>query len=217
MVNKLKKNISITGIIIIIICIIAAVSLFILPNTDKLEYEGKTYSCLEYPADIFYYDLKACMEFDIDEIYSIDAGEWDMIYHSGDVYCCRGDYREASRYYNNHENYDWFVVIETEDEENIYPVSLLEEDFEYIQHIEDEEKEISIFFDEIENMGSLIKVSKDGVIQGTTSLAEYKGEWYWRTEIINENREQNGEWPEYIIKLPDELNRSINGAEENQK
>ena len=50
---------------------------------------------------------------------------------------------------------------------------------------------------------NIIKESKDGVFTGTISLAQYKSNWYYRTEVMNGDKE-------YMIKLPDTLNNKIN-------
>lgn len=50
------------------------------------------------------------------------------------------------------------------------------------------------------------------MVSGVTELAYYDGSWYWRSEIIDENREKDGTWPEYIHKLPDSLSNKITEA-----
>ena len=104
----------------------------------------------------------------------------------------------------------WNVIIETDDTENRYPIEISMEDSEYIYNMENMDKETAIFFEEIKTQGSLIKVSKDGFIEGRIGLAEYNGNWYWRTETIDESRERDYDWPEYIIPLPDALSGDIN-------
>lgn len=203
MTSKGKKAI----IAVLIIVVLAVIFMATRPDSDTIKFEGKKYSVLGYPANVFYYDLNTGGDFEEDGIYPIESGQYDLVYHNGDVYCSKKDFRDAIAYYDDYDNYEWFVIIE-EDEE-IYPLIISEDDSQYIYSIDEIEKETAIFFEEIETMGSLLVVSKDGVISGRTSLAEYGGDWYWRSEIIDESRESDGTWPEYIIKLPEEVNQSI--------
>ena len=127
------------------------------------------------------------------------------------MYCHTDDFNDANVYYSNHENYEWYVMVENGETEKTYQINPSMEDFEYIYRMEDINKETSVFFDEIEMQGSLIKVSKDGFIEGRTGLALYDDSWYWRTETIDENRECDGEWPEYVIPLPEAVSIEIMG------
>ena len=51
-----------------------------------------------------------------------------------------------------------------------------------------------------------MKTSKDKTISAIICLAYYNDSWYYRTEIIDINKEDD---PEYIIKLPETLNKKI--------
>ena len=201
------KKIAIISFLLLIIVVAAVVTT---PDTDVVKYEGEKYSILGYPADIFMYDLaQGADNYEEDETVPLDGSQWRMVYNNCDVYCHTDDFDDANAYYNNHENYVWYVTIEDGDKEFTYPLEISMEDFEYIYRMEDMDRETSIFFDEIETQGSLIKISKDGFIEGRTGLAEYQGQWYWRTETIDENRERNGEWPEYMIPLPETVSDQI--------
>lgn len=201
------KKIAIISFLLLIIVVAAVVTT---PDTDVVKYEGEKYSILGYPADIFMYDLaQGADNYEEDETVPLDGSQWRMVYNNCDVYCHTDDFDDANAYYNNHENYVWYVTIEDGDKEFTYPLEISMEDFEYIYRMEDMDKETAIFFDEIETQGSLIKISKDGFIEGRTGLAEYQGQWYWRTETIDENRERNGEWPEYMIPLPETVTDQI--------
>ena len=207
--NKMMKIASVFTAIAAVFISVAIVLTITTPDPDTVKYEGEKYSVLSYPADIFMYDLAEGVECEEDETVTLDGSQWRMVYNNCDVYCHTDDIDDANAYYNNHENYDWFVNIEYEDSEKMYQITPSMEDFEYIYRMEDMDKDTSIFFDEIETQGSLIKVSKDGFIEGRTGLAEYDGKWYWRTETIDENRERDGEWPEYVIPLPDAVSDEI--------
>lgn len=194
--------------IILLIMVLMMRSSFADPDTVK--YEGEKYSILGYPADIFMYDLaQGADNYEEDETVPLDGSQWRMVYNNCDVYCHTDDFDDANSYYNKHENYVWYVTIEDGDKEFTYPLEISMEDFEYIYRMEDMDRETSIFFDEIETQGSIIKISKDGFIEGRTGLAEYQGQWYWRTETIDENRERDGEWPEYMIPLPETVSDQI--------
>lgn len=80
-----------------------------------------------------------------------------------------------------------------------------------LYEIEEQDKDPAIFFEEIEDFAKLTKTSKDGIVSGVTELAYYDGSWYWRSEIIDESREKDGTWPEYVQKLPDSLSTKIEG------
>lgn len=209
--NVLKKIAAYFAAVVIVVLIAAMVFMFTTPDNDTVKYEGEKYAILQYPMDIFYYDLAEGVDgYEEDETVPLKGSLWPMVYNNGDVFCDEDDIYDANAYYNNHENYVWYVVIETEDAEETYPIKISMEDFEYIYRMEDMDKETAIFFEEIETQGSLIKTSKDGFLDGRTGLAQYEGNWYWRTEIIDESREKDGTWPEYVIPLPDTVNTEIN-------
>lgn len=73
--------------------------------------------------------------------------------------------------------------------------------------MEDLERDKTIAFDDIENFASLVKISNDGFISGTASLAACNGVWYWRSEVIDENADG---WPEYVVPLPENIAKQIN-------
>lgn len=205
-IEKAAKALAVATFILLIAVIMIVVTT---PDPDTVKYEGEKYSVLGYPADIFMYDIKASVECEEDETVPLTGSQWRMVYNNCDVYCHKDDFDDANAYYSNHENYDWYVNVEHPGGAQLYPINPTMEDFEYIYNMEDMDKEMSIFFDEIELQGSLIKISKDGFIEGRTGLALYEGKWYWRTEIIDESREQDGIWPEYVIPLPGGVNDKI--------
>ena len=58
-------------------------------------------------------------------------------------------------------------------------------------------------FDDIEQFANITKISKDQTMFAVISLAKYKNNWYWKTEIMDDDDR------EYIIKLPSSLNQKI--------
>ena len=210
--KMLKSFVAAFGVMVIALLVLAMMLIYTTNDTDTVKYKGEKYSVLGYPADIFMYDLAEGVECEEDETVPLEGSQWRMVYNNTDVYCHTADIDDANAYYSNHENYDWFVIIENEDSEVTVPLEITMEDFEYIYRMEDIDKETAIFFDEIEAQGSLIKVSKDGFIEGRIGLAELDGKWYWRTETIDESREHDGDWPEYVIPLPEAVSDQIEQA-----
>lgn len=204
---KFSRTLLIIGVLFLAFVIYVVVAG---PRANFIAFDGHTYKYVEFPADIFYYDLKTGGDFEQGEMYHLDGGQWEMAYCDGDIYCIKGKAWKANKYYSDNANYVWNVIIETDDTENRYPIEISMEDSEYIYNMENMDKETAIFFEEIKTQGSLIKVSKDGFIEGRIGLAEYNGNWYWRTETIDESRERDYDWPEYIIPLPDALSGDIN-------
>lgn len=183
-------------------------------NDDTLKYDGDKYVPVQFSQDIFTYFYNGDEYFEEDKSYPINGAEWKLLYNSGDLFCIKDKSAEASAYYCSDENYDWFVTISGADveDETTYPLIITEEELSYIYGVEDMEKEKAIFFEEIEKFGSLSKVSKDGIVVGITELAYYDGSWYWRSEIIDESREKDDSWPEYVQKLPDSLSKRISSV-----
>jgi len=221
MVNKWHKH---TGKLICI-CILI-ISLILLAGCGNqatssegiVEYEGKKYVSLEYPANVFYYDYNGNNNDDFEEVdgmYPIDSPNWDMIWNGGDLYCIKKHIEDANSYYADDSNYDWYVSIDTEDydkEESPASIEVTGEEAGALCNIEDEEKDLAVFFEDFEKLGSIFKISKDSVVRGTISIGKYNGQWYWRSETIDESREKDGTWPEYIQPLPKSLDSKIKEA-----
>lgn len=176
-------------------------------NRDTIKYNGKTYVYLEYNMDIFNYDFISNDYYEIDLIHPIEHDKWDMIYFNGDLFVVDDQVKKAINYYSNDKNYDWLFVLDVDDTEKEFPISIRRIDLKYIYKMDDMKKRNSLLFDEIEKMGSLKKVSKDNTIYASIGLAYYQDNWYWRSEIIDDSKEND---PEYVIKLPNDLNNKIN-------
>lgn len=204
----MKKNKGL--IIIIIVFILVITTTFIVfrhkhNNLDTIKYKGETYYLLQYKNDIFMYDLSNSIEYIEDEIHPIKNGDTKLFYFNGDIFCDKKDLRKLTNYYQNDNNYNWYMIIDSEDEEIKIPLNMNNNYLDYFNKIETKPKKIFAYFEELEEMGSIIKVSKDNFITGTTSIAKYKDKWYWRTEIINEDKEKDDTYPEYLIELPEGL------------
>jgi len=180
---------------------------------DTVRYKGKMYTAVEYPANVFCYDYNGNDSDNFDEpdgIYPIKSPKWDIIWNGGDLYCISDCVDEANAYYADDENYEWYVQIDAEDDESdAYPIKVTAAESAAVCDLETEEKDIAVYFDEFEKLGSIFKVSRDGIVRGTISVGKYDGRWYWRSEIIDESRECDGTWPEYIQPLPETLDTKI--------
>jgi len=194
-------------IIIVIVIILLLIGFFLVTKNnyvDKLNYKGKTYIYLENKMDIFTYGFYGNGYYDEDVIYPIKNKKWDIVYFNGDLFAKDKDVNEAKKYYNDDNNYIWFIVFDIDDDEKKEKIQLTEKELNYIYRMDEIKKSDSIKFDEIEMFASIQKVSNDKLISGIISLAYCKDYWYYKTEIMNDFDE------EYVIKLPKSLNQKIN-------
>ncbi|MBE6587696.1 MAG: hypothetical protein E7647_04690 [Ruminococcaceae bacterium] len=176
---------------------------------DAISYKEDTYTYLEFPGDIFCYDLAEGLEdYEEDEYLPVDHEKWDIIFYNGDLFVLSSQAEEAIEYYSDRASYTWSVIIydPNDDPCGPYPLTVSEEESDYIYGMEDLERDKTLAFDDIESFASLVKISNDGFISGTTSLAAYDGVWYWRSEIIDDTVEG---WPEYVVPLPDAVAKQI--------
>lgn len=184
---------------------------------NTVTYQGSEYVCLEYPLNVFYYYYNGNSHdnfAEVDGTYPIDSSKWDMVWSSGDLYCIKSHVDKANSFYSNDDNYVWYVVIDSEgdsedSEINSCPVEVTDEELEEIYAVEDRKRDLAVFFEDFEKMGSLFKISEDGMVRGTISIGKYDGKWYWRSEVIDESQERDGTWPEYVQPLPDTIDLKI--------
>lgn len=208
---NIKKGVKIALRIICLGIIIWAVRYGGLSFQDEgvIKYEGDKYVPVEFGQDIYMYYCNEEEPSEEGAIQKVSGGDYDMILCEGDIYCMKKEAEQASGYYADDANYDWFAVIDAEDDTIEYPISVTADEMAYLNSIESQPRETAIFFDEIETFATLNKTSKDGIISGVTELAYYEGNWYWRSEIIDESREKDGTWPEYVYALPKSLSDKI--------
>ena len=120
-------------------------------NCNVVNFEGKEYESLEYPANEFYYAYNGNSHDNFEEVdgrYPIDSPQWDMIWNAGDLYCAADRVAEAENYYSNDDNYDWYVIIDTEDDELSYPIDVNDAELENIYKLEEMERKTSLFWEE---------------------------------------------------------------------
>lgn len=177
--------------------------------SDCITYNGDEYIYVEFPSDVFVYDLHSYYEAEEDEVIEIPHNKWRIIYCNGDIFALSTDLAEMTSYYSDVNNYTWSVVIEatTDDLITEKELSLSPDEIAFFGTVEDQARNESILFDDIEIFGTLVKTSYDGLIDARTNLLCHNGRWYWRTEAVNEKVEG---WPEYIVKLPESLNAKLN-------
>lgn len=200
------KNIRVFIILIMIIILSSAGIVASQLNRDQIKYSGQTYVPLQLPQDpyTYYYD-KEFEVYDEDTRVLLEEGNFQLLYANEDLYVLKEESKEAKKYYSQDENYQWYLVEDTAYGEEIKPLSLKEIDLDYISDVEDHDRDMTLFFEVYEKLGSLKKISKDKAISGILSLGYYQDKWYWRSEIIDESQEEDGTWPEYVQEMPESV------------
>ena len=185
-------------------------------NYNVVNFEGNEYELLDYPVNEFHYDYNGNSHDNFEEPdgrYPIASPQWGMIWNAGDLYCAADRVEESEKYYSDDYNYEWYIIIDTEDEEMSYPIDVNDDELNHIYKLEEMERKTSLFWEEFDAQGSLIKISKDGIVRGTISIVKFDGSWYWKSEVIDESREKDGDWPEYVQPLPETLDKKIKEVE----
>lgn len=199
--NIIKILVTIVGFILGIIVLVVMVEKN--KMIDTIKYNGKTYVLLEYNMDIFNYDLNQNNYYEEDVIHPVSNKKWNIVYFNGDLFILDKQVKEATKYYQDDNNYEWYFIVDEEEKEKEFSISINNEELKYIYDMDNMKKTTSLTFNAIEKMGTLKKVSKDGFISAIICLANYNDSWYYRTEIMNDYDE------EYIIVLPETLNKKI--------
>ena len=202
----MKKRLIILIVIFFVVLLVLGIVLKVKSSDryeDTIQYDGKTYVLLEYNRDIFTYGYNGNEYFEVDEIYPVKHDKWDVVYFEGDLFILDKQVKEATKYYANDENYEWFIAYEKNEKEVKVPISISSKELKYLYDMDNKEKKKTVLFEEIEQFASIVKVSKDGFIYSLISLAQCDNRWYWKTEIMNDNDE------EYVIVLPNTLNEKI--------
>lgn len=175
---------------------------------DTLTYEGGTYVYLQFPGDLFCYDLREAVDCEEDERVPVPHEAWDFVYHEGDLFVAESQRKAAAAYYAADENYTWSVVVEDRDCEEIARIHLTVDTQarKAIYAMEGKARETTLLFEDIEQFGTLVKTSNDGFVEARAGLACHAGTWYWRTETIDDTVEG---WPEYVVRLPESITKQI--------
>lgn len=197
-----KLIILISSIVLILIVVFGGFLIYG-DSIETIEYKGKEYVFLEYKPDGFVYDYISDEIFEVEKTYEVKVGKWDAIYSDGDIFVIKSQSNEAIKYYYDDNNYSWYFVLDNEDSEEEYKVTLTKEEREYLYTLDSMKKEKTIAFDDIENFGSIKKLSKDKSIYGIITVAKGKDTWYWKSEVMMDDAN------EYVVPLPDSLNKKI--------
>lgn len=171
---------------------------------DTLTYEGERYVYLQFPGDLFYYDLREAVDCEEDERVPVPHETWDFVFCEGDLFVAEAQRKAAAAYYTDDENYTWTVVVEDRDCEETarIPLTVDAQARKAIYAMENKSRETTLLFKDIQQFGTLVKTSNDGLIEARAGLACHAGTWYWRTETIDDTV---AGWPEYVVPLPETL------------
>lgn len=206
---NLKKYLTSKITFVVLIALIAIISIVLMlinkePNLDTVKYKDKTYYLLEYNQDVFTYNFYYNDYLEEELVQPIEHDKWDIVYLNGDLFLPKNEVKKATEYYSDDKNYDWFIIIEKEDTETIIPLTITEEELEYIYDLDNKERKETMVFDDIEMFADITKISKDKTIFALISLARVNHTWYWKTEIMTDDDR------EYIIEVPETLNSKLN-------
>ena len=181
-------------------------------GSNKVTFEGTDYIYLEYPTDVFYYDYHGTLPSDMEEVDAIcpiQSPQWNCIWNGGDLYVAEEDFDDAQQYVLSEDNYDWFVLLDSENQQDLRSIELTDDEREAVYAVDSQPRETAVYFDDFQALGSMYKISKDGMVRGTLSLAKYNGMWHWKSEIIDDSQTKDDTWPEYIQPLPESLNEKL--------
>lgn len=197
--KKILNATLVAAIILVIILVIVKTNRF----KDTIKYNGINYILLEYNFDIFTYNYNGNIYYEEDTIHPVFHKEYDVVYFNGDLFIKSNQIKKATKYYQQDKNYDWYIVFDNGEDEIKKSININDKELSSLYKIEEQEKKYTIVFNDIEMFADLLKVSKDGLVQGVTTLAKVKGNWYYKTEIMTDNDR------EYVLNIPKTLNEKI--------
>ena len=195
--------------IILVLVFLGIVFICIKKNNNKyvdtIKYEGKTYVLLEYNMDVFTYNYNNSNNtyYEEDIIHIVPNDKWNIAFFNGDLFVLENEVKEAAKYYSDDKNYEWFITFEKGDTEIKKSIDISKKELEYLYNIESINKTKTIVFEDIIEFVDIVKVSKDGFISALMTLIQHKDGIFWKTEIMTDDDR------EYIVKLPDSLNKKI--------
>lgn len=198
-----KIILTLIPIILVILSLIGIYNYKKITN-DNIFYKMENYIYLDYKEDIFYYFYYNTEYIEEDQLLEVKHDKWKFLFYNEDLFIREKDYKDAKEYYDNDKNYSFYLNIEEEYTSTTYPIDIYKDELQKIYNMNNIIDKDTLKFEDIEKHGTLTKKSKDGKITGIISLAYVKNNWYYRTEIMNDNDE------EYVVKLPDSLNKRLN-------
>ena len=205
MKKDLFVNVGVVAVIFVVFCIIAVFIEKI--NDDSVNtiiYKGDSYVLLEYNEDIFTYNYNGNEYLEVDEIHELKHDKWKVIYQEGDLLFLDKDIKAATKYYNDDDNYECFVIFDKEENELKKEISITDEELVALNNLDGVKAEKTIAFEDIELFADILKVSKDEFVQGITTLVLVEGNWYYKTEVMADDTR------EYVIPISESLNKKIN-------
>lgn len=205
MKKELLINVGVVAVIFVLFCIIAVfIEKINDDNVNTIKYKGDSYVLLEYNEDIFTYNYNGNEYLEVDEIHELKHDKWKVIYQEGDLLFLDEDIKEATKYYTNDDNYDWFIVFNSGETELKKVISITDEELVVLNNLDRVKAEKTILFEDIELFADILKISKDGFVQGITTVALVEGNWYYKTEVMADDTR------EYVIPISESLNKKIN-------
>ena len=205
MKKELLINVGVVAVIFVLFCIIAVfIEKINDDNVNTIKYKGDSYVLLEYNEDIFTYNYNGNEYLEVDEIHELKHDKWKVIYQEGDLLFLDEDIKEAAKYYTNDDNYDWFIVFNSGETELKKVISITDEELVVLNNLDRVKAEKTILFEDIELFADILKISKDGFVQGITTVALVEGNWYYKTEVMADDTR------EYVIPISESLNKKIN-------
>lgn len=205
MKKELLINVGVVAVIFVLFCIIAVfIEKINDDNVNTIKYKGDSYVLLEYNEDIFTYNYNGNEYLEVDEIHELKHDKWKVIYQEGDLLFLDEDIKEAAKYYTNDDNYDWFIVFNSGETELKKVISITDEELVVLNNLDGVKAEKTILFEDIELFADILKISKDGFVQGITTVALVEGNWYYKTEVMADDTR------EYVIPISESLNKKIN-------
>lgn len=205
MKKDLFVNIGVVAVIFVVFCIIAGfIGKFNDDSVNTIKYKGDSYVLLEYNEDIFTYNYNGNEYLEVDEIHELKHDKWKVIYQEGDLLFLDEDIKAATKYYTDDDNYDWFIVFDSGNTELKKEISITDEELVALNNLDGIKAEKTILFEDIELFADILKISKDGFVQGITTVALVEGNWYYKTEVMADDTR------EYVIPISESLNKKIN-------
>ena len=178
-------------------------------NIDTVKFEGKKYVLLKYNQSIFtyYHNNYQNNYYEEDIIHKVPHDKWDIVYFNGDLYVLKSQVKEATKYYADDDNYNWYIDFDYDEEIIRKDIYLTKKEISNLYNLESANRDRTIIFDDIEMFADVLKISNDGLVQALIVLARVDNDWYFKTEIMTEDDR------EYTVKLLDSINEKIKEKE----
>ena len=104
--------------------------------------------------DIFNYDLNKNNYYEEDIIHPIPNKKWNVVYFDGDLFILDKQVKEATKYYQDDNNYEWYFIVDEEETEKEFSIPINNKELKYIYDMDNMKKTTSLTFNDIEKMGN---------------------------------------------------------------